>query len=146
MQREEGYVRQRLIRSWCSLLVCERTCSHIFPSFASGKCMESAPASPVILVREPQSPALAQVSRAIETCAQAAGFQSAEGVVPCFSQGDCDGYDTEFGEPCCLVRYVTAAVSMSQCFKMSSNCNCCGSHSLLTLTYFFFAGFEMHLR
>jgi hypothetical protein len=94
------------------LLVRERTCSHLFSLFVLGKCMESAPTPSTNLVREPQSPALAGVSTVLETCAQAAGFQSAEDVVPCFSQGDCDGYDTEFGEPCCLVRYVIADVVM----------------------------------
>jgi hypothetical protein len=81
-----------------------RTCSHLFSLFVSGTCKETAPTPATSLVREPQSPA--GVSTVIETCRQAASFQSAEDVVPCASQGDCVNYDTEFGEPCCLVRYV----------------------------------------
>jgi hypothetical protein len=79
--------------------------------FVSGKSMESNPMpSSANLVRVPHSPAplarVSTVSTGFETCARAAGFQSANKVVPRFSQADCDGYDTKFGEPCCLVRIV----------------------------------------
>jgi hypothetical protein len=107
--------------------------------------MESTSTSSTNLVREPQSPTLARVSTVLETCSQAAGFQSAEDVVPCFSQGDCDDYDAEFGEPCCLVRYVTAAVIMLPCYLDVVILQLLWI-SLIFYFDFFFAGYEMHLR
>lgn len=78
------------------------------PTYTPTQTAPTPPSPELIanLATETLSPAPAPVARtpAFETCAKGFQYQNAEDVVPCFSQADCEDYDTDFGEPCCLVR------------------------------------------